>query len=166
MNIRHYITISFFLLSQALYGQDVEKPLTIGQLPPVFHIGEYENLYPELYKAYPGFLLSVTNNNMNAAFEKWLNMIYAMESHAELLDFDIKGLKIWINVFLDEKGHIDYFQYFKKPYSKNINDKELEAFFKSFIGQFKMEVSAESPFNHSGSASFPSFGGKPLEANK
>lgn len=166
MRLKQKIALYLLFSGFFLYGQTEEQPFSAAQLPEVFLIGQYEDLYPQLYEEYPGFLLNVTQNNMNAAFEKWLNMIYAMEAHSERLNFDIKGLKIWINVFFDPSGQIDHFLYYKKPYSRNIDDKELNAFFRSFIKNYRMEVSSDQPFSHSGSATFPSFGSQGLEVNR
>lgn len=168
--MKQLIITTLFFFSSGIFaiGQEsVDKfPRTISELPGVFQIGEYESFYKNLYAEYPGFLLSETGNNMNAAFEKWLNMIYAMEEHSNTLDFDLNGLKVWLNVFFNEDGSIDFLQFHKKPYSKNIDEKELKAFFNSFINEYKMPITAEGKFNHSGSAGFPTFGKTRLEAKK
>lgn len=162
------IILALIITGFSVYGQQdkAPSPRTVSELPAVFRIGEYESFYSHLYAEYPGFLLSETGNNMNAAFEKWLNMIYAMEEHSKALNFDLNGLKVWLNIFFDKEGGIDYLQFHKKPYSKNIDDKELKAFFSSFIKSYKMPISADEKFNHSGSAGFPTFGQTMLEAHK
>ena len=89
-----------------------------------------------------------------------------MEEYADKIDYDVKGLKVWLQVFFNKSGKIDYILFFKKPLSKNINDKELVAFFRSFMRDFKLNIDATENFNHSGSASFPTYGHSPLEAKK
>lgn len=93
-------------------------------------------------------------------------MLYAMEKHSEQIDYDLKGLKVWFHVFFNKAGKIDYLMFFKKPMSKNINDLELIAFFRSFIRDFQLPIEAAENFNHSGSGSFPTYGYSPMEARK
>ncbi len=168
MNTQRYIaTIIFSLLLGCVFAQSHEKePRTISELPEVFLIGEYESLYSGLYKEYPGILLHQTNNDMDKAFEKWLEVLYAMEEYSKKIDYDLKGLKVWIQIFFEESGQIDHILFFKKPLSRNISDQELVAFFRSFMQDYQLPIEARQNFNHSGSASFPTYGHSPLEARK
>ena len=168
MNTQRYIAavIFFLFLSTAMAQAPVQEPRTISELPKVFLIGEYEDLYTSLYEKYPGILLHQTENDMDKAFEKWLLMLYAMEEHADKIDYDLKGIKIWLQVFFNVSGKIDHILFFKKPLSKNIDDQELVAFFTSFVRHFQLPIDAHENFNHSGSASFPTYGHSPLEAKK
>lgn len=152
------------ILSPAHSQTEEKAPRTVSELPKVFLIGEYESMYIDLYDAYPGILLSESANDMDKAFEKWLYIVYSMEEHAQKIDYDLKGLKLWLHLFFDQYGKIDYLMFHKKPVSKNIDDKELSAFFRSFIRDFRLPVEARQKFNHSGSASFPTYGPSPLEA--
>lgn len=168
MSTQRYIaTLIFFLVLSTGIGQiNTEEPRTVSELPKVFIIGEYEDLYTNLYDQYPGILLHQTKNDMDQAFKKWLRMLYAMEEHADNIDYDIKGLKIWLQVFFNQSGKIDHLLFFKKPLSRNIDDAEIVAFFRSFIREFKLPIEAVENFNHSGSGSFPTYGHSPLEAQK
>lgn len=164
---RYIATIIFSVIFSMGFAQDpVEKPRTTSELPKVFLIGEYENLYAGLYERYPGILLRQTDNDMDEAFHKWLEMLYAMEVHAEKIDYDLKGIKIWLQVFYDRSGKIDHILFFKKPLSKNVPDTELVAFFRSFVRDYQLSIEAVENFNHSGSASFPTYGNSPVEAKK
>ncbi|MBY5957704.1 hypothetical protein KUV50_06160 [Membranicola marinus] len=168
MNSQRYIaTFIFSLLFCAVIAQTVEnEPRTASELPKVFLIGEYESFYSSLYEEYPGILLHQTENDMDKAFEKWLMVLHAMEVHSEKIDYDIKGLKVWLQIFFEESGEIDHILFFKKPLSKNIDDQELIAFFRSFIKDYVLPIEATENFNHSGSASFPTYGHAPLEARR
>lgn len=168
MNSQRYIATSIFslVLSVIMAQAPNEAPRTISEMPKVFMIGEYEDLYSSLYEQYPGILLHQTENDMDQAFEKWLQMLYAMEEHGERIDYDVKGLKVWLQVFFNQTGKIDYILFFKKPLSKNINDKELVAFFRTFMKDFQLTIDARENFNHSGSASFPTYGHSPMEVRK
>ena len=162
---RYIATIIFSVIFSMGFTQEpVQKPRTTSELPKVFLIGEYENLYSGLYAKYPGILLHQTNNNMDQAFHKWLQMLYAMEVHADKIDYNLKGVKVWLQVFYDRSGKIDHILFFKKPLSKNVPDAELVAFFKSFLRDYQLSIEAVENFNHSGSASFPTYGNSPVEA--
>ncbi|SRR5690554_1613162 len=164
---RYIATIIFSALFLIGYAQNpVEKPRTVSELPQVFMIGEYENMYSALYQKYPGILLQQTQNDMDEAFHKWLQMLYAMEVHADKIDFDLKGVKVWLQVFYDKSGKIDHVLFFKKPLSKNVPDAELVAFFKTFLRDYQLPIEALENFNHSGSASFPTYGNTQIEARK
>lgn len=161
-------SILFFFLALFLsqgYSQKLETPRTTSELPQVFMIGEYESLYENLYDNYPGLLISESENDMEAAFNKWLNLIYSMEDKSRKNGPDLKGLKIWIHVFFNKSGKIDHIMFHKKPHSKNIQNEELRAFLQDFIKDYTLSVDAVENFMHSGSASFPTYGYSPLEAN-
>lgn len=168
MKTQRYIAAIVFsmILGITIAQTHAQEPRTISELPKVFVIGEYEDLYTSLYEKYPGILLHQTENDMDKAFEKWLQMLYAMEEHADKIDYDLKGIKIWLQVFFNQSGKIDHILFFKKPLSKNIDDQELVAFFTSFMRNFQLSIDARENFNHSGSASFPTYGHSPLEAKK
>jgi len=126
-------------------------------LPDVFLIGEYESAYEQLVQSSGDMLLSVCDNSMDEAFNKWNIMLLEMQTYAEELNFDIKGIKIWINVFWDADGSIRHIVYYPKPNSKSINYQELTAFFKNFKKVYKLPVEHESRYSHYGIASFPTF---------
>ena len=115
MNSQRYTaTIIFSIVLCTLMAQSPEQELrTISELPKVFMIGEYEDLYSSLYEQYPGILLHQTENDMDQAFEKWLHMLYSMEEYADKIDYDVKGLKVWLQVFFNKSGKIDYILFFK-----------------------------------------------------
>lgn len=126
-------------------------------LPAVFLIGEYEKEFEELNLEYQVMLLSACENNMDVAYDKWLGLLMQMESFAETNDFDLKGLKCWLNVFWDKDGTINHIAYYLKPNSKNIDLKYLTTFFGQFAKNYTFPVVADTRYSHYGSASFPTF---------
>ena len=124
-------------------------------LPKVFLIGEYEEQYGMLYEEYHNILLSVCNDDMNLAFNKWMDMLSEMEAYAESIDFDLKGLKVWLKVFWLDDGRIKHISYHLKPHSKNIGTEDLSAFFSSFMNHYQMPINTTVKYTHSGSAQFP-----------
>jgi hypothetical protein len=124
-------------------------------LPEVFLIGEHEAEYESKIKDYNVLLLTVCNNSMDEAYDKWSGMLIQMEEYADSIDYDIKGAKIWINVFWNKSGTIDHIIYYPKPNSKNMDFDRFTAFLKEFTTMYQMEVESTANFSHYGSASFP-----------
>lgn len=125
--------------------------------PRVFIIGEEEKKYESIIQQHSLMLFQVCNNSMEDAYDHWNNVLREMEIHAQKMSFDLKGIKIWLNVFWNTDGSIDYIVYHPKPNSKNMNYQELTQFFNSFLSQYALPVKASKKFSHYGSASFPLF---------
>jgi len=151
--------LKYILLSLLLFGittafsQQVISD--VDSLPKVFKIGEHENLYGELYEEYHEILLTVCNDDMNIAFDRWMHMIVEMEEYSKSIAFDINGVKVWLKVFWNATGKIDHLSFYLKPESRNIDPSELEAFFSSFMNYYEMPVTSRVNFTHNGSAQFP-----------
>jgi hypothetical protein len=124
-------------------------------LPKVFLIGAYEEQYGLLYETYHDILLAVCHDNMDLAFGKWMHMIEEMELYSNKIDFDLKGVKVWLKLFWNPDGTIQYLSYYLKPNSINIDTAELSAFFTSFVNRYQMPIQTRLKFTHNGSAQFP-----------
>ena len=129
------------------------------KMPEVFLIGEYESDYEAMIKDYKELLLTVSNNSMDKAYERWSGMLTQIEQYSDSIDYDIKGVKVWINVFWSDEGKIEHIVYYPKPNSKNIDFDRFTIFLTDFIGLYQMEVNAPDGFSHYGSASFPTHSG-------
>lgn len=151
-NMKHFFIAAFLILGSvsSLYSQ-------IDELPPVFKIGDHEKDYEKLVTQCNTMLLTVCKNNMEKAYSSWTNMLGDMENYAEEIDFDLKGIKIWINVFWDENGSVEHIVYYPKPNSKNMNFDELTAFLKLFMNEYTFDQKSSRCYSHYGSASFPTF---------
>ena len=126
-------------------------------LPKAFIMGEYEDQFNNLMREHEALLLSECDNDMVIAFEKWLSMLKEMEAYSEIVEYDLKGIKMWLNVFWDKDGAIDHIVYHLKPNSRNIDIEELTAFFVSFMSNYKFPFVTDEKFSHYGSAAFPTF---------
>jgi hypothetical protein len=150
-----FCLLPFLVMSQ----QGENLALEIGpkklSLPKVFQIGEYEDQYGLLYETYHDILLSVCNDDMGLAFDKWMDMIAEMEAYAKQIDFNLNGVKIWLKVFWNEDGTIQYISFYRKPNSINIDVAEMSAFLSSFMNRYKMPISTNLKFTHNASAQFP-----------
>ena len=125
--------------------------------PRVFVLGENERMLDHLFTEHSGSLLEVCDNNMEKAYKHWLNMLKKMEDYATEIDFDLKGIKLWIHVFFNSDGTIKHTGYYLRPKSRNMQPEDLYAFFSSFMRHHRMPVQAETPFRHYTSVSFPLF---------
>jgi len=167
------IHISLFLILLSLaqpsqleaicdFGSSHEDLTCIAQmdqdtLPSVFRIGENESAYEALVSECSNPLLTVCQDSMDLAYRRWMTMLSEMEVFAEKSDFDIKGIKIWLNVFWSPDGEIKHLVYFPKPNSRNMDFDLLTKFFFNFVENYEMERLDDYCFSHYGSAAFPTF---------
>ena len=129
----------------------------IDTLPSVFKIGENESAYEALVTECSNPLLTVCQDSMDLAYRRWMTMLSEMEVFAEKSDFDIKGIKIWLNVFWSPNGEIKHLVYFPKPNSRNMDFDLLTKFLFNFVDNYQMESLDDYCFSHYGSAAFPTF---------
>jgi hypothetical protein len=142
---------------QAQAAKPVERITAQGYLPKVFLIGEYEQPYEQLIGEYDLLLMSAFNNDMKKAYEVWTTILIDMEEYAKLQQFDLNGLKLWINLFLNADGTIQHIVYYPKPNSRNMSFDNLTAFMLSFAKTYQLKDLVQAKCSHYGSASFPTF---------
>lgn len=148
------LTLSFFFLM--IFSFNVKGSTgTIDSLPPVFMLGDREVEYEKLVEDCSVPLFTVSDDSMEKAYESWLGMLHEIELYAEADTFDIKGVKIWINVFWNGEGTIKHITYYPKPNSKNIDYDLMGNLLEKFIKQYKFKEEHEACFSHFGSATFP-----------
>jgi len=121
----------------------------------VFLLGENEELMDALNKKYPNLLIAVYDNNMDKAYDRWMEVLSDMEDYATSINYDLKGIKLWMNIYWNMDGYIDYIGFYLKPNSRNIKINELKAFFTSYLRHQKIKLSASKYYYHNGSATFP-----------
>ena len=160
--MKYFLTfslLSFFLFAQAYNISDVNNAdglLHNDTTPPkVFILGEHEDAYEQLNIDYSVMLLTACNGDMDLAYQKWLSMLNEMEAYATLINYDIKGVKVWLNVFWNEDGTVKHVAYHLKQNSRNIDTAEFTAFLVSFINRYKFPLISDENYSHYGSASFP-----------
>jgi hypothetical protein len=126
-------------------------------LPRVFMIGEYEKPYERMAKSYSGLLMHQYGGDMDRAFSGWAGFLTDMEEHADAHSFDLKGLKLWMNVFFNKDGSIQHIVYFPKPNSRNMSFEQLTAFLEQFCIRYRFKDPLTDRCSHFGSATFPTF---------
>jgi len=143
----------FFIANLA--AQEPETAGEVVELPKVFEIGEFEASYNLLSSEYQTLLLDACDDNMEMAYGKWVSMLREMELFADQVSFDIKGGKLWLNVFFTSDGSIEYIGYSLKPISKEIEKEQIEDFLAAFTENFQFPLHISKKFAHYGSAAFP-----------
>jgi len=144
-----------FLFAIVFSKEASANSVVLDSLPSVFMLGEKESEYEKLVENCNVPLFSISDDSMDKAYDSWLGMLYEIEQFAESDTFDIKGVKIWINVFWNGDGSIKHITYFPKPNSKNIDFEEMGLFLEKFIVQYRFKEKYDSCFSHYGSATFP-----------
>lgn len=147
--MRGKILLSILLLSGVF-------TCTIAQnAPRVFLLGEDEASYSKLTETYNQSLLQACNNDMNTAFEKWLELTEAIEDYANKIQYDIKGVKAWFHIFFEADGTIKHIGFLFQPDSRNINKDEFKSFLSSFSSRFQMSLVSDKKYAHYSIAGFP-----------
>lgn len=136
---------------------ELRHEIALDSLPQVFMIGDNEIDYEALVSVCSKPLLTVCNDSMDTAYRLWMGMLSDMEEYAEVSEFDIKGIKIWLNVFWNADGSIKHLVYFPKPNSRNMDFDLLTKFFNKFVESWNMQSLTAHCFSHYGSATFPTF---------
>jgi hypothetical protein len=126
-------------------------------IPQVFVIGEYEDQYLDLSQTHPAVFMAVYGNDIDKAYQGWSEFLMDMEDYALDQSFDLKGVKLWLNLYFNADGTISNLAFFHKPNSRNVPDDELTVFFQKFVRQYRLPKSFDKGFQHSASASFPTF---------
>lgn len=152
--MKHLICITLTLIVGSAIAQ---PPAQTARVPEVFLIGQYEDQYLLLAQEYTQPFLDVYNNDIDLAFKAWSELMMDVEDYAADLSFDLKGVKLWLNIWFHADGTVGHLAYFPKPNSRNVPEEQLTAFFKSFVRQYHLPKSSDKAFQHSASASFPTF---------
>lgn len=145
---------SFFIL---LFSVIASIGFSQSDTDKVSLIGENEKEYEQMMTQCSTPLLFITNNSMDEAYKLWTNMLAKMETDASDQGLDIKGVKVWMNLFWEADGTIKKIVYYPKPNSKNMDFEQLTSFLQVFADEFILDISHDTCFSHYGSATFPVF---------
>ncbi len=131
--------------------------MTENHVATVFYIGEDEKNYEKLVQKYNTMLFAVCNNNMELAFDYWSVLLKDIEDFSVKSNFDLKGVKLWLNVFWDKDGNIDHIVFYPKPNSRNLNYDNVKTLLTNFTKNYQSPIKYTTRFSHYGSAAFPVF---------
>jgi len=149
-----FTLITFFGISTNSQELGVKK---ISNQPKVFFIGEDESEYEKLIRSYNTMLFSVCENNMEKAFDHWSILLKDIEEYSTKNNVDLKGVKLWLNVFWNKDGNIDFIVFYPKPNSKNLNYDTIKIMLANFAKSYQSPLKHTNKFSHYGSAVFPVF---------
>lgn len=145
------ITVFSFLTFSSVYSQDSTRPA-------VFQLGGNEQLYNDLAQEYSQTLLEAAGNDLQLAFNHWLDLMVKVESYAEQIKYDVNGIKLWLHVFFNADGSVEHIGYLLRDDSKNVDTSELSAFFKSFYNKGnKIAVTSSKNFSFYTGVTFPTY---------
>jgi len=152
--LKYLVLITLTLLLDRAQSQSYVQS---SGLPEVFLIGEHEDHYLELSQQHPGSLMALYHNDIDQAYKGWSDFLMDVEDYALDVNFDLKGVKLWLNIYFNADGTISNLAFFPKPNSRNVPNEQLVGFFKNFVRQYHFTESTDAGFQHSASASFPTF---------
>lgn len=155
MIIGRFCILLFCLFVSISTAQSQQKGSGDSKPPTVFFIGEDEKNYENLVEKYNIMLFSVCDNNMETAFEHWANLLKDIEQYAEKSNLDLKGVKLWLNVFWNKDGKIEHIVFYPKPNSKNLNYDQVKVMLQGFASSYHSPLKHTTGFSHYGSAAFP-----------
>lgn len=163
MNSLFKFILAFFILAVvefAMMGQSGgnAKNKDLALLPKSFLIGEYEPIYENLLTSYDVLLITLCNNDHEKAYRLYTNLLLDMQDYAHQVNFDLNGIKLWLNIFFNADGSLQHIVYFPKPNSKNLSYDDLTAFFVSFCKSYRLKEPLSSKCLLNTTASFPVFG--------
>lgn len=134
---------------------DTSSLVTTQRQPRVFIIEDNEQLVDELSRKYDKALIEACNNDLDKAHQKWVGTLATMEKYAKQWKYDINGVKIWVKIFCNKRGYIDYIAYSINPNSKNINPEIFNQFLNRFMQIYRLDIRSSNHFSHYGRAAFP-----------
>lgn len=147
-----YHTYIYIILLLGFFARTSAQKI---EMPSVFLTGEYENAYEQLGSECQDILMTVCEDSMERAYTNWISMLSEIQLYAEKKEYDINGIKIWINTYWNPDGTIKHIVYYPKPNSRNTDFDALTMFLREFVKEHRLPLTHTSCFSHYGSASFP-----------
>lgn len=143
----------FTLLLTFCFGQQLLAQS--NNLPKVINVANNSKILEDLSSTYKSSLFSASDADFIKTTQNWQKVLVGIEKYAEEIDFDLKGVKIWIKVFFAKDGNIEHITYILAEDSINMDTIELEAFFRSFMKNYKLPESHDQKFSYDARVLFP-----------
>lgn len=124
-------------------------------LPTVIEASQHSALLEQLSSTYRASLFSASDTNFVQTVQNWRLFLVSMEEYAEEINFDLKGIKVWLKIFWAKDGTIDHIAYILSDRSINIAPTDWEAFLRSFMRNRKIAVSHQRRFSYDSRVFFP-----------
>ncbi|MBK8701406.1 MAG: hypothetical protein IPN29_18420 [Saprospiraceae bacterium] len=150
------LLLILLIMTLCLYNGVLSAQSNQDAMPQVCFIGEHQKRYDNLINTHNELLLNVCQNSMDKAFDEWTSIMHDLELYADRQQFDLKGVKIWVNIFWTPAGKIDHFVFYPKPNSKNIDYDRMKEIVAGFLRTYPAsQPASKKPYSHYGTASFP-----------
>ena len=124
-------------------------------IPRVINASNNSDLLDQLSATYKSSLFNASDTSVAKTIQNWKHLLAAMEIYSEQINFDLKGVKLWIKVFWAKDGSIDHISYLLSDKSINIALVDLEAFLSSFIKNYTLPEEHKQLFSHDARIRFP-----------
>lgn len=129
--------------------------LSAQSISPVIDVSNDSKILEELSAEYKSSLFVASDADFVKTMENWKHTLTAIENYAEEIDFNLKGVKLWLKVFWAKDGQIDHITYYLSETSINIDRIDLEAFLRSFMRKYKLPQSYKQRFSYDARVTFP-----------
>lgn len=153
------VLLAVFASITAVTQDSIEADVSLNTTLPslVKMIGDDESMQTVLNTECADILVQIDGMNMSKAYTVWLSMLSDLEQHAVNINYDIKGFKLWLNVYWNPDGSIRQIIFYPKPNSRNVDFNHFIDFMNTYAQTYVLPVAHTACFSHFGSASFPTF---------
>ncbi|MGB3547041.1 MAG: hypothetical protein WBA17_08695 [Saprospiraceae bacterium] len=125
------------------------------KVPTIFQLSDVEKLNAQLQEQYPQDFFTAVDNDFGRAEGIYLEVMKSVDAFARSINYDIDGMKVWIQFFIGTDGSIQHLGFQLRPESRNMDVSEIKAFFKAYIEKNRFPLTADQPFNYYTRATFP-----------
>lgn len=146
------LLLGYFFVLPSLQAQQARSNKA---LPKIINATQNSAALEELSNQYQSSLFSASDTNFVTTINNWRGFLQLMEEYSETIDFDIRGVKVWMKIFWAKDGTIDYLVYALSDRSINIDVIEWEAFLRSFVRNTKLPIKFHRGFTYDGRVMFP-----------
>lgn len=127
------------------------------ELPKILDANSSDQQLEALSSEYKSSLLTAADTNLTKMVNTWKHCLTAMEFYADKINFDIKGVKMWVKIFWAKDGKIDHIAYYLQDNSINIPKVDFEAFLNSFSKNYQLPIGHKHRFSYASRVQFPMY---------
>jgi hypothetical protein len=144
--MKNLILFFTLLLSNTTFAQTI---------PTIINVRKDTKLLEQLSSDYKSSLFLASDTSFEKTAKNWKHLLSAMEFYSQQINFDLRGVKLWLKVFWAKNGQIDHISYYLSNGSINIGLVDLEAFLSSFIKNYTLPQKHNHRFSYDARIIFP-----------
>ena len=126
-----------------------------NQVPKIIEGTQNGPLLEELNGQYKASLFSASERDFAKTIHNWRLFLLSMQEYAASINFDLKGVKIWLKVYWAKDGSIEHMAYILSDRSINVDPSDLEGFLRSFMRNYKLPLVHKQRFAYDSQVLFP-----------